>query len=343
MKITKSQLKQVIKEEIVEALSFTMGGDPIAMPTKPDPEPEPEHVEGPERAKEIMIGISELLKAVGDLNQVTEEEAIAVLGAIIEYSIDGLKGGRPSGETTIKEDFSDLLSDLGSGLFGGGEEGGIEGLDLSTIDLTQLGAGIEDISGDIQSELDGIPEPLKQLVLKKILDTIEIKEGGAVANFGGRTGNLGAVAGRSTEAPSVPQKLSQAGIARYPEAVRADLIKMIQDLSIDDPNHTALLGDMLAYLMPAAAQNISQNLGLEEKKKHDCSIHPGETHEEWKVSQISEEEIEEASEKTLKKVEKSTRKTAKKKFPKDKERQDAYVYGTKRKLGWKPKRERGKK
>jgi len=226
MKITKSQLKQVIKEEIVEALSFTMGGDPIAMPTKPDPEPEPEHVEGPERAKEIMIGISELLKAVGDLNQVTEEEAIAVLGAIIEYSIDGLKGGRPSGETTIKEDFSDLLSDLGSGLFGGGEEGGIEGLDLSTIDLTQLGAGIEDISGDIQSELDGIPGPLRQLVLKKILDTIE---------------------------------------------------------------------------------------------------------------------LEEASEKTLKKVEKSTRKTAKKKFPKDKERQDAYVYGTKRKLGWKPKKERGKK
>ena len=34
------------------------------------------------------------------------------------------------------------------------------------------------------------------------------------------------------------------------------------------------------------------------------------------------------------------RKTAKKKFPKDEERQDKYVYGGKRKMGWKPEREK---
>lgn len=40
--------------------------------------------------------------------------------------------------------------------------------------------------------------------------------------------------------------------------------------------------------------------------------------------------------------EKRLRKLARKKFPGDKERQDAYVYGTLRKMGWKPKRERKK-
>jgi hypothetical protein len=42
----------------------------------------------------------------------------------------------------------------------------------------------------------------------------------------------------------------------------------------------------------------------------------------------------------MKKAHKSLEKTAKKKFPKDKERQDRYVYGAKRNMGWKPKRER---
>jgi len=46
------------------------------------------------------------------------------------------------------------------------------------------------------------------------------------------------------------------------------------------------------------------------------------------------------SEKTLKKMEKSLTKTAKEKFPKDEERQNAYIYGTKRKTGWKPEREK---
>ena len=52
------------------------------------------------------------------------------------------------------------------------------------------------------------------------------------------------------------------------------------------------------------------------------------------------EELEETSEKGYKKAEKAMRKTAKKKFPKDKERQDKYVYGGKRKMGWKPEREK---
>ena len=36
------------------------------------------------------------------------------------------------------------------------------------------------------------------------------------------------------------------------------------------------------------------------------------------------------------KMEKELKAEAKKKFPKDKKRQDAYVYGTLRKTGWKP-------
>lgn len=36
-------------------------------------------------------------------------------------------------------------------------------------------------------------------------------------------------------------------------------------------------------------------------------------------------------------MEEELKKTAKKKFPKDEKRQDAYVYGTLRKTGWTPK------
>ena len=60
---------------------------------------------------------------------------------------------------------------------------------------------------------------------------------------------------------------------------------------------------------------------------------------------LEEEELEEKkqpSEKSLKKMEKSLRKTAKEKFPKDKERQNKYIYGAKRKTGWKPEREKNK-
>jgi len=39
-----------------------------------------------------------------------------------------------------------------------------------------------------------------------------------------------------------------------------------------------------------------------------------------------------------KKLEKKLKEEAKKKFPKDKEKQDQYVYGTLRKTGWKPKK-----
>jgi hypothetical protein len=52
------------------------------------------------------------------------------------------------------------------------------------------------------------------------------------------------------------------------------------------------------------------------------------------------DEKKEPPEKTLKKMEKSLTKTAKEKFPKDEERQNAYIYGTKRKTGWKPEREK---
>lgn len=40
------------------------------------------------------------------------------------------------------------------------------------------------------------------------------------------------------------------------------------------------------------------------------------------------------------KLEEKLKREAKKKFPNDKERQDAYVYGTLRKTGWAPKRKK---
>lgn len=40
------------------------------------------------------------------------------------------------------------------------------------------------------------------------------------------------------------------------------------------------------------------------------------------------------------KVEAKLREEAKKKFPGDKERQNAYIFGTLRKLGWKPGKEK---
>jgi hypothetical protein len=43
------------------------------------------------------------------------------------------------------------------------------------------------------------------------------------------------------------------------------------------------------------------------------------------------------------KVEARLREEAEKKFPGNRERQDAYIYGTMRKLGWKPSREKEKK
>ena len=61
------------------------------------------------------------------------------------------------------------------------------------------------------------------------------------------------------------------------------------------------------------------------------------------IDDSEEEELEEKkqpSEKSAKKAHKALAKTAKKKFPKDKKRQDQYIYGGKRKMGWKPKSEK---
>ena len=41
-------------------------------------------------------------------------------------------------------------------------------------------------------------------------------------------------------------------------------------------------------------------------------------------------------------AEKALKKEAARKFPGDKARQDRYVYGTLRKMGWEPKRRKGK-
>jgi hypothetical protein len=44
-----------------------------------------------------------------------------------------------------------------------------------------------------------------------------------------------------------------------------------------------------------------------------------------------------------KKLERALKQTARKKFPKNKERQDRYVYGTLRKTGWVPSHQKKKK
>jgi|1_EtaG_2_1085319.scaffolds.fasta_scaffold12691_3 hypothetical protein len=56
--------------------------------------------------------------------------------------------------------------------------------------------------------------------------------------------------------------------------------------------------------------------------------------------ELKEREKKQPSEKSAKKAERALRKTAKNKFPGDKERQNRYIYGGKRNIGWKPKRER---
>ena len=60
------------------------------------------------------------------------------------------------------------------------------------------------------------------------------------------------------------QRLSQAGIAKEPEQVRKELMRMILGLDTGDEEDAAALSFMAAYLKDAAAANVRQGLGLEE-------------------------------------------------------------------------------
>ena len=60
------------------------------------------------------------------------------------------------------------------------------------------------------------------------------------------------------------QKLSQAGIAKEPEQVRKELMRMILGLDTGDEEDAEALSFMAAYLKDAAAANVRQGLGLEE-------------------------------------------------------------------------------
>ncbi len=60
------------------------------------------------------------------------------------------------------------------------------------------------------------------------------------------------------------QRLSQAGIAKEPEQVRKELMRMILGLDTGDEEDAEALSFMAAYLKDAAAANVRQGLGLEE-------------------------------------------------------------------------------
>ena len=60
------------------------------------------------------------------------------------------------------------------------------------------------------------------------------------------------------------QKLSQAGIAKEPEQVRKELMRMILGLDTGDEEDAEALSFMAAYLKDASAANVRQGLGLEE-------------------------------------------------------------------------------
>jgi hypothetical protein len=63
----------------------------------------------------------------------------------------------------------------------------------------------------------------------------------------------------------VARTLSRAGIAQRSEPTRAELIKLIAALDTGDPEELQQLADMVAQLMDAASENIEQGYGLEEE------------------------------------------------------------------------------
>lgn len=58
--------------------------------------------------------------------------------------------------------------------------------------------------------------------------------------------------------------LSMAGIARRPEAVRAELMDLVAALDPQDPKDIRALADIVTQLMDAAQENIESGHGLEE-------------------------------------------------------------------------------
>ena len=112
MKITKSQLKQIIKEEMEEALKI--GGERFTM----EPPKEP--------AKEILKHLTEKLSEVGDIDTISEEQAMDILDVVIDsmqeiFHLGGFGTQSPVEEKKkykksfykAKDDRADLLKSKG--------------------------------------------------------------------------------------------------------------------------------------------------------------------------------------------------------------------------------------
>jgi len=89
MRITKSQLKQLLKEEIEEALKI--GGERFTM----EPPREP--------AKEILKNVARELEKVGNLDTISEEEAMGVLDILIDGMQEMLHFGGFGTQSPVKE------------------------------------------------------------------------------------------------------------------------------------------------------------------------------------------------------------------------------------------------
>ena len=70
MKITKSQLKQIIKEELGEAIEI--GGETLSFSRPPEP------------AKEILKQVAQRLSEIQDIDDITEDQAMDVLDVVID-------------------------------------------------------------------------------------------------------------------------------------------------------------------------------------------------------------------------------------------------------------------
>ena len=70
MKLTKSQLKQIITEELQEAIEI--GGETLSFSRPPEP------------AKEILKQVAQRLSEIQDIETITEDEAMDVLDLVID-------------------------------------------------------------------------------------------------------------------------------------------------------------------------------------------------------------------------------------------------------------------
>lgn len=90
MKITKQQLKEIIKEEIEEAIKI--GGQTFTMAPPQEP------------AKEILKSIAGKLSKIENIETISEEEAMNVLDVVIDSMQEIFHLGGFGSESPVKEE-----------------------------------------------------------------------------------------------------------------------------------------------------------------------------------------------------------------------------------------------